>query len=82
MADTKVGVITHYYDKIAVGIVKLDGPLRVDDTIKVVGKNGEFTQEVSSMQFEHQNIDSAKKGDEVGIKLDQPVREKDEVFVV
>lgn len=82
MADTKVGVITHYYDKIGVGIVKVGGVLKVGDTIKIVGKNGEFTQAVSSIQVEHQDVTSAKKGDEVGIKMDQPVKEKDEVFKV
>lgn len=82
MADTKIGVVTHYYDKIGVGIVRLDGTLGVGDNIKIVGKNGEFTQAVSSMQIEHQSLKSAKKGDEVGIKLDNAVKEKDQVFKV
>ena len=79
-AGRQVGVVSHYYDKIGVGIVKLNASLKVGDTVKIVGKNGEFTQEISSMQLEHQSIDGAKKGDEVGVKLDQRVKEKDQVF--
>ena len=82
MADVKIGMVTHYYDRIGVGIVKLNAPLHVGDTIKVLGKNGEFTQKVESMQLEHQIIESAKRGGEVGIKFDQKVREKDGVFKV
>lgn len=80
MANVKVGTVTHYYDKIGVGIVKLAAPLRVGDTIKVVRKDGEFTQQVSSIEIKHQSVASGKKGDEIGIKMDQVVKEKDEVF--
>lgn len=82
MADQKVGVVTHYYDKIGVGIVKLLAPLALEDTIKIVGGDGEFSQTLDSMQVEHENIQKGKKGDVVGIKLNQPVKDKWEVFKV
>lgn len=82
MADKKIGKITHYYDHLGVGIVKLAGPLANGDTIKVVGHGKEFTQAVSSMQFEHQALPSAKKGQEIGVKLDQKVKDGDVVFKV
>jgi putative protease len=81
MADTKVGEITHYYDKIGVAVVSVMGPIKVGDKIKVTGSN-EFEQDVTSMQIEHENIEAAKKGDQIGMKMDQPVKEKDEVFKV
>ena len=79
MADTKVGEITHYYDKIGVAVVSVLGPIKVGDRIKIKGSN-EFEQEIASMQIEHENVDSVKKGDQVGMKIDQPVKEKDEIF--
>jgi len=85
MADTKIGKITHYYDKIGVAVLKVTGsPLKVGKTIKITDKNGEekFTQEVTSMQIEHQQIKEAKKGSEVGLKIDQEAKEGDEVFKV
>ena len=81
MADTKIGNITHYYDKIGVAVVDIIAPMKVGDKIKITGST-EFEQEVGSMQIEHENIDKAKKGDQIGMKLDQPVKDKDEVFKV
>lgn len=80
--DKKVGVVTHFYGNLLVGIVKLSAPVKVGDTLRVSGKQTNFSQVVSSMQLEHQPIQSAKKGNEVGIKVDQAVREQDEVFLV
>ena len=81
MADTKIGNITHYYDKIGVAVVDILAPLKVGDKIKITGST-EFEQEVGSMQIEHENIKKAKKGDQVGMKTDQPVKDKDEVFKI
>ncbi len=82
MTDTKVGVIVHYYDKIGVAVVKVSAPIKVGDRIKISGHDKEFEQEVASMQVEHQNINQAKKGDDVGMKVDQPVKDGDEVYKV
>lgn len=80
--DQKIGKVTHYYTKIGVGIVKLTVPLAVGDKIKISGHDKEFTQEVTSLQIEHQSINQAKAGDIVGLKVDQPVKENDEVYKV
>ena len=85
MADTKIGKITHYYDNIGVAVLKItDSSLEVGKTIKVTDKNGEekFTQEVTSMQIEHQPIKKAKKKSEIGLKIDQEVKEGDLVFEI
>lgn len=82
MADTKVGSISHYYDKIGVAVVDVIAPIKVGDRIKIVGHEEEFEQEVVSMQIEHENIQKAKKGDAIGMKVDQPVKKGDEVFKV
>lgn len=81
MADIKVGNVTHYYDKIGVAVVDVLAPIKVGDRIKITGST-EYEQEVVSMQIEHKNIEEAKKGDQIGIKVDQPVKEKDEVFKI
>lgn len=80
MAEKKVGVITHYYDKIGVAVIELEGTLKVGDTIHV-HDSVDFTMEVSSIQIEHENVDKAGKGQSVGLKVDQPVK-KGEVYVV
>ncbi len=83
MPETPIGHVTHYFDKIGVAVIALTGGgLKVGDTIKVAGHGAEFSQTVASMQVEHQEVQSGKKGDEVAIKVDQPVKPKDQVFKV
>lgn len=78
-----IGKITHYFNKISVGIIEItDGELKVGDTIHIKGHTSDFTQPVTSMQLEHASIEKAKKGDAIGIKVDSPVHEHDEVYLV
>lgn len=65
----EVGVITHYYDKIKVGVIKLSSVLNVGDAIEYKTPDGSFTQTVSSMEIERSPVFSAKRGAEIGIKL-------------
>ena len=83
MADFKIGKVTHYYDKIKVAIIELDAKLSVGDKIKFV-RGGEdlFEQDVKSIQIEHEKLETAKKGDVVGLKADSEVKEGAEVFKV
>jgi len=83
LADFKIGKVTHYYDKINVAVVELDGSLAKGDMIKFVrGGEDMFEQKVESMQVEHDKIDSAKKGDVIGLKVEQEVKEDAEVYKI
>lgn len=86
MAEEKkeeiIGKITHYFGKIEVGIVELTKELNVGDTIHVKGSTTDFEQKVDSIQIEHENIEKAKKGDVIGLKVKEKVREGDEVYKV
>lgn len=83
MADEgkKIGVVTHFYDKIGVGIIKLDSEIKLGDKLKFKGNATDFEEDVSQMQFDHKDIETAKKGQEVGIKLSEKVREGDSVYL-
>jgi len=83
LADFKIGKVTHYYDKIGVAVIELDGGLAKGDKIKFVrGGEDMFEQVVDSMQVEHDKIESAKKGDVIGLKTDQEVKEDAEVYKI
>ena len=83
MADFKIGKVMHYYDKLGVAIIQLDSGLGIGDKIKFV-RGGEdlFEQTVDSMQVEHANVESAKEGDMVGLKVEKEVKEGAEVYKV
>ncbi|UCF70696.1 MAG: hypothetical protein JSW49_10980 [candidate division WOR-3 bacterium] len=78
-----IGKIVHYFNKISVGIIEItEGELKVGDTIHIKGHTSDFNQQISSMQIEHQAVEKAKKGDSVGVKVDSPVHEHDQVYLV
>jgi len=70
MAEVRIGEITHYFGKIGVAVVKAtDGPLAVGDTIHIKGHTTDHTQQVASLQIEHQSVDHIDKGGEAGMKV-------------
>jgi putative protease len=75
-----VGKITHYFPKIGVAVVKLSGNLRQGDEILVKGAHSAFRQMVTSMQVEHSSIAQAASGQEIGMKVTQPVHVGDQVY--
>lgn len=77
-----LGKVTHYYEQIGVAAVLLEGKLRQGEKVRI-GRNNNFVeQEVTSMQLEHERIAAAKKGQEIGLKVGQKVREGDLLFKV
>lgn len=82
MADKKIGTITHFFDKISVGIIKLDDTFKIGDKVKFQGATTNFEQEITEMQLEHKSIETGKKGQEVGVKTNEKVREGDNVFLL
>lgn len=82
MSREEIGQVKHFYSKISVAIIQLSAPLRVGEKVTIVGPKTEFTQEIGSMQVEHENITTADSGDLVGLKVTEKVRDGDRVFRV
>ena len=80
MSGTQIGQITHYFDHINVAALTLTQPLRVGDTVHILGHSTDFKQEVTSLQIEHQPVEEANPGDDVGMKVTQKVHAHDKVF--
>jgi len=78
----KIGVITHFFDHINVAAIKLEDTLKVGDKILIKGHTTDFEQKITSMQIDNQNIDSAKSGDEIGLKVKEKVRTNDPVYKI
>ena len=76
-----IGVVTHYFSKIKVAIIKCKQPVRVGAEISIRGATTDFKHKIISMQYDHQPVAVAKKGQEVGVKVGKRVREGDEVFL-
>jgi putative protease len=83
MKEEKIGFVSNYFSKISVAAIEItDGTLSVGDSIHILGHTTEFESAVHSMQIEHKQVTEAKKGDSVGVKVSEKVREGDKVFKI
>jgi len=81
LKEKMLGRVEHYFDKISVAAISVKAPFKVGDTIHIKGHTTDFMQTVDSMQIEHQNVTRVKKGDDVGIKVKEFVRDHDLVYL-
>ena len=76
----EVGIVTHYYSNISVGVIELSDILKVGDKIRIKGATTDFKQKVENMQVEHEDIDEAEAGQSIGLKVKEHVRQHDKVY--
>jgi translation elongation factor EF-1alpha len=83
MEEVAIGTIEKYFGKIGVAAIRItSGEMKVGDTIHIKGHSTDFEQPVDSMQVEHESVQKAGPGSDVGIKVKEKVHEKDTVFLV
>ena len=83
MANTKpklVGIVSNFFEHVGVAAIKLVGPLKIGDKIRLVGGDIDVEELVKSMQIQHESVKSAKKGDEIGTKIGSKVRKGYKVY--
>lgn len=69
-----VGKVVHYYDQIGVAVVALKSALKKGETIHIGKQDDFFKQKVTSMQMNRKPLLEAKKGQEIGLKVNERVR--------
>jgi len=83
MEEKLIGKVTHYFTNIGVGVIEITkNTLKAGDTIHIKGATTDFEQKVESIQVEHENVKQAKAGQAIGLKVEQAVRENDEVYKI
>jgi translation elongation factor EF-Tu-like GTPase len=83
MSEKPVGHVTHWFGRLGVAGVHVDqGDLRVGDRIHVVGATSDFGQRIRSMELEHNPVDTAHTGEDVGILVGVHARDHDVVYKV
>jgi translation initiation factor IF-2 len=80
--DILIGHVTHYYNRIGVAVIEVSDELKVGETVLFLGHTTDFTQTVASMEINHQRVLQVGAGQEVAIKIDEPVRKLDQVYKV
>ncbi|MEM5815594.1 MAG: translation elongation factor-like protein, partial [Candidatus Aenigmatarchaeota archaeon] len=77
-----VGKVTHFYPKISVAVIELENTLKKGDKISIEGRTTNFSQIVESMQIEHKDVNEGIKGQSIGLKVVERVREGDKVYKI
>jgi len=76
----EIGTITHFFLKINVAVVELTMPMNAGDHILIKGPLTDFEQTVDSMEIDRKAIQRAEGGQNIGLKLIHPAREKDIIY--
>lgn len=71
-----MGEITHYFSKIQVCVVNVTkGGFQIGDRLRIQSGGAEFIQKVKSLQVESVDVKAARKGQLVGMRVDQKAGE-------
>lgn len=82
MAEEMIGKVSDFFAHPVVAGIELTGSVKVGDKIKIKGHTTDLELTVESMQINNTNVDKAKKGDSIGIKVPDRVRAGDTVYKI
>ncbi len=82
MPEEEIGQVSDFFAHPVVAGIELTGTLKVGDRIHIKGHTTDLELTVNSMQINNVNVDEAKRGDSVGIKVTERVRRGDHVYKV
>lgn len=77
-----IGHITHYFGNIGVAVIELTDKLKEGEEIRIIGGETDFNQTAESMEVDRQKVKDVKKGDSVGLRVAQKVREGYKVYKI
>ena len=80
MAEQEIGEITNYFKQVKAAAIKLTAPLKVGDKIAIRGGEKNIEMPVESMQIDRKPVQSAKKGEEIGLLVPEDVHKGYKVF--
>ena len=78
--ETEIGTVMAFYANIEVAAIELTDSVKVGDTIIFRGFTTDLELKVDSMQIEHESVQEAKAGDQIGVKIPGKVRKNDRVY--
>ncbi len=82
MPEEEVGKVNDFFSHPVVAGIELTGTLKVGDKIHLKGHTTDMEQIVDSMQIDNVNVQEARAGDSVGIKVTDRVRRGDTIYRV
>jgi len=82
MPEEVIGKVSDFFARPVVAGIELTTTLKVGDRIHIKGHTTDIEFTVDSMQINNVNVEQAKAGDAIGIKVSERVRRGDAVYKV
>ena len=82
MPETVIGEVNDFFARPVVAGIELTGTLKLGDRIHIKGHTSDIEFTVDSMQIDNANVNEAKAGDSIGIKVSERVRRGDKVYKI
>ncbi|MDP6043606.1 MAG: translation elongation factor-like protein [Dehalococcoidales bacterium] len=82
MPEEEIGKVSDFFAHPVVAGIEMTSTMKVGDTIHVKGHTTDLELTIGSMQIDNVNVNEAKAGDSVGIKVPDRVRHGDIVYKV
>jgi len=82
MPEEVIGKVTDFFARPVVAGIELTTVLKMGDKIRIKGHTTDLEFVVDSIQIDNINVDQAKTGDLVGIKVSDRVRRGDIIYKV
>ena len=82
MPEEVIGKVTDFFARPVVAGIELAGTVKVGDKIHIKGHTTDMELTVDSMQIDNVNVNEAKAGDNIGIKVSDRVRRGDTIYKV
>ena len=82
MPEEEIGKVSDFFARPVVAGIELSSTLKVGDKIHIVGHTTDLEFTIASMQIDNADVNEAKAGDSVGIKVSDRVRGGDKIYKV
>ena len=82
MPEEVIGKVTDFFSRPVVAGIELTATLKLGDKIHIKGHTTDMEFTVDSMQINNVDVNQAKAGDDVGVKVSERVRRGDTVYKV
>jgi len=82
MPEEEVGKVSDFFAHPVVAGIELTGTVKVGDHLHIKGHTTDLEFTISSMQINNVDVNEAKAGDAIGVKVSDRVRRGDIVYKV
>jgi len=82
MPEEVIGTVTDFFAHPVVAGIELTATLKLGDKIHIKGHTTDMELVVDSMQINNADVEQAKAGDSIGVKISERARRGDIVYKV